>query len=130
MKTRSRRPLFLLLVLALASAISCGDEGTSPPPPTIFGARLASPADGDGAALLRLTGPVEQVTTATADTLLLHTRADTTWVFVALRTPGELTFTVRTPELAGRPSATVLQVVGPDNALRDDLDAYTLELEP
>lgn len=131
-----RRALLLLPVLALAAAVSCGDDGTAPPP-TRFEATLLSPTGDDGALLVELTGPVDEVTAPAADTLLVRTRApfdgsrpDTTWVFVALRTPGALTFTVRTPALAGRPSVRILQVVGPDNELRENLDAYTLELEP
>lgn len=120
----------LLLFLALAPALSCGEDGTAPSDPTLFEARLSSPEPSEGAVLVKLTGPVADVTAPAADTLLLRSRADTTWVFVALRAPGTLGFTIRTPELVGPPSVAVLQVVGPDDALRNDPGRYTLELEP
>ena len=116
--------LFLLVLLP-----SCGDDGSGLRP-TLFQARIVSPAGTEGGALVELVGAVDEVTAPTSDALLVRPEGATTWVFLARQTPGELLFTVRVPEEAGRPGARLLEVVAPDDRLRTDLSAYSVEMEP
>lgn len=124
--------------LLTASALAaCGGESSPPPTapvavtptPGVLRVGLASPAAREGAVLLRITGPaVPTDVTATQPGLVAHVRqvngASTVALFGVVG-PGEL-LQFRVPDVLAASSyqATIQEVAGEDNALRDDLTLY------
>ena len=135
----TRRPLTRTAALgaAVVALGSCGDA-TGPgepdvPSPGELRVHLASPAGRDGAVLLTITGPAAPTeVTGTQAGVLVHARAVgggwTVALFGAV-SAGEV-LRVRVPDVrkAAAYHATVREVAGEDNALRENLGAYRLTI--
>lgn len=137
MPAPSHRPWALAAAVALATlaAISgCGGEGSGPvgPPAAeagVLAVRLTSPLPRVGAVMLTITGPaVPTEVGATQPGVIVHQRAVAAGTSVALFgsiAAGEL-LRMRVPDVGAAASyqATVREVAGEDNALREDLAGY------
>ncbi len=111
--------------LALVLAVGACDDGPGPQRGIEF--RVLSPNGAEGAALVEIVGRVDIATVTGPESgwTLARTSRDTTWVFVALRSPGELSFSLTSSD--GVPAARLLQVAGGDDQLRA-LEGYELDL--
>ena len=125
------------LCAAVVAIGSCGDA-TGPgepdvPTPGELRVQLASPAGRDGAVLLAITGPAAPTEVAgTQAGVLVHARAVgggwTVALFGAVSAGEVLRLRVPDVRAAGAYQATVREVAGEDNALREDLGAYRLTI--
>jgi len=124
------RPAFirlaaLLLLLALAA---CDGGGTTPREPAggDYDALLQSPNGPEAAAQLELTGGgIEDVQSTAAATIVSSSPVSNGRRVVIVRLqPGPLQFRVRMAEGQGPPSARVVEVAAPDDALRASLSGY------
>lgn len=134
MTPRRALPIRPLAVLAAALLVgSCGDA-TGPgepaaPVPGLLRVRLTMPAAAEGAVLLALTGPaLPAEITATQPGVLAHLRQTPEGATVALfgRVAAGDLFELRVPDVGAAAAyrATVREVAGEDNALREDLAPY------
>lgn len=121
------RRLACVGLLALAAA-TCGDDATPPavPTPGTLTVRLDSPAGTESAARFRLVGPGVRDVAASEGRVFSATRGDTTDVIVVLELPGDVRFRLSVADTATLPDMTVVEVAGPDNALRP-LGGYSVE---
>jgi hypothetical protein len=119
--------LFLVGLLTLVTA-ACGDEPTPPavPTPGTLTVRLDSPAGAESAARFRLVGDGIRDVLASEGRVFSAVRGDTTDVIVVLQFPGDVRFRLSVVDTADLPNMTVVEVAGPDNALRG-LGGYSLE---
>lgn len=122
----SLRRAMLVVVLVLTA---CTDGSLRLGPGTLT-ATVRSPNGEEGAAVLLLVGEgvtgVEQV----GDTeIYATTSGDETRVVLINQTGGTLAFNVDVADRLRPLVAVVLQVAGPDDALRTDLASYVVELE-
>ena len=121
------RRLWLLGLLALA-AHACGDDPTPPPAPTpgTLTVRLDSPAGSESAARFRLVGEGIRQIGASEGRVFSASHGDTTDVVVVLQFPGDVRFRLSVADTADLPNMSVVEVAGPDNALRG-LGGYSIE---
>lgn len=114
-----------VVLVALVLAVGACDEGSGPQRGIAF--RVVSPNGAEGAALVEVVGRVDAATVTGPEGgwTLVRVSGDTTWVFVALRAPGELSFSLTSSDAA--PAARLLQVAGGDDQLRA-LEGYELEV--
>ena len=124
---RTARRVFTFLALALLAA--CGSDGGGEPRQAItWSAQLVSPNGAEGAAVLELEGVVA-ATRAPAGTRVLHSvDGDVTRVVVVRDQPGQLSFELDLVERGAAPAASVIEVSGPDDALRATTTAYRVSL--
>ncbi|UCG87192.1 MAG: hypothetical protein JSW71_01195 [Gemmatimonadota bacterium] len=121
---KARLATYLLLLIS----VSTGCDVTDPGADGDVEVSLRSPNETDGAALLELVGPVRNVVMLDHGRLLTHTAGDSTWVFVALETPGRIRFLVQLTPGGAVPSVSVIQVSDGDDRLRADLEDYSVRL--
>ena len=113
-----------------AAAAACGDSGPSGPSgPGTFRADLLSPNGAEGAAVFELTGGLGlgDVSGSGGEVLYDH-GSSATRVIVLLDDPGLIRFQIRTENVGSLPSVTVVQVADGDNALRESLSGYDIQL--
>ncbi len=122
------RTLSWMGLLALAS-LACGDDPTPPevPTPGTVTVRLDSPAAAESAGRFRLVGEGIRDVLTSEGRLFSAIRGDTADVIVVLEFPGEVRFRLSVADTADLPAMTVVEVAGPDNALRA-LGGYALEI--
>ena len=118
---------FILGLMALF-VIGCGDNPTPPhiPVPGTLTVRLDSPAGPESAARFRLIGGGIRGILASEGRVFSALRGDTADVIVVLQVPGDVRFRLTVADTAALPSMTVVEVAGPDNALRGT-GGYSLE---
>lgn len=111
--------------VALVLAVSACDDGPGPQRGIEF--RVLSPNGAEGAALVEIVARIDvaTVTGPEGGWTLARTSGDTTWVFVAMRAPGELSFSLTSSD--GVPAVRLLQVAGDDDQLRA-LEGYELDV--
>jgi hypothetical protein len=122
---RLLRRLAVLLAAALP-LVGCDDDLPGPEPGTLI-VVITSPHGAEGAALLRVDQPVEW----TAGGLVsVYERESAGGVILALvrQVAGPLQIELEVVDLRDPPTVELLQVAGPDDELRTDLDLYTVEL--
>ncbi len=125
MRGLTLRPIPWLAAAVALTTLACSDA--APELGAIFQAAVVSPNGDDGAALIELVGPLRGVEAPTEVELLTTTSGDTTWVFLALETPGRITFTLTGSPGSATPDARILQIADGKNDLRL-LDGYSVEL--
>jgi len=122
----SLRRTALIGALALAA---CMDAGPRPGPGTAT-ATLISPNGEEGAAVLLLAGEGVTAIEPIGDTeVWASTSGDETRVVLINQLGGTLAFEVVMADLRRPFVADVIEVAGPDDALRADLTGYRVELE-
>ena len=127
------KPIFeraLAACLLVAAVAACGDSGPSGPSgPGAFRVDLTSPNGEEGAAVFELTGGVGlgDVTMSGGEVFYDGGPAGTQ-VIVLLDDPGQIRFQIRTENVGSLPSVTVVQVADGDNALRESLSGYHVQL--
>lgn len=121
------RTLFMLGLMALFAS-GCGDNPTPPPVanPGTLTVRLDSPAGPESAARFRLIGGGIREILASEGRVFSALRGDTADVIVVLQVPGDVRFRLSVADTADLPTMTVVEVAGPDNALRGP-GGYSLE---
>lgn len=127
---RPRPRAFLAACLGIVILVACGDDSAGPrAAPGVLEARLASPHGPEGALLVEIDGPLGSVTTQTGH--LFHHRAEgRTQVLVVLEDGGEIRFRIEVPDANQVPTYRIIEVSGPDDALRPDLAGYVLRFDP
>lgn len=128
--SRTPRPLRrVLAVLALVPLAACGSDGGGEPRQSVtWSAQLVSPNGAEGAAVLELDGAVAATRTPAGTRVMHHVDGGVTRVVVVRDEPGQLSFEL---DLAGRgaaPAASVIEVSGPDDALRASTTGYRVSL--
>ena len=113
-------------VLAVATA-ACGDSGPESAPGTLT-ATLVSPNGAEGSALFSLVGPGINGVRPVEGWAFAESTGDTTRVVVVGDQDGVLRFQVELADTTRKPVTSVLQVAGPDDALRAALTAYEVEI--
>ena len=116
----------LLLSVAIVGCDVLGLSGPSGPGELV--ANLLSPNPTEGAAVLEVSGVVGlgSVTTDNGEAFY-ETDGSITRVVVILDDPGQITFNIRTQDVADLPAVTVVQVADGNNELRSSLDGYDVE---
>lgn len=118
----------LLLAAALASG-AC-HEGPAPGPGTLT-VSVVSPHGAEGAAVLALHGRgIDGVDGSGAWVRARPGRGDTVVVAVVAEEAGPLSFRLALADTLRRPEVRILQVAGPDDALREALEGYRVEVTP
>ena len=129
-RTRQAIPLWGLCLVLAVSLTSCGDDAE----PVGDGvqtltATLQSPQGAEGAVLVSLTNLVGSVTPVQGSVVSQRDGAATR-ILVVAEPAGPLSFAVQVIATNNPPEYEILQVAGPDDALRTDLSGYTLEFTP
>jgi len=115
------------LVTLVASVIACDSTGPAGGPasgPGQLEAVLESPNGSEGAAMLQFVGPGITGVQAQGAEIYRTTSGDTTRVIVVVETAGKLSVFLQLTDLSMPPDWTILQVSGPDDALRPSLSGY------
>lgn len=115
------------LTLLLGFLAGCGDQGPESGPGTIT-ATLTGPEATQGAAEFRLVGPGIQAVRGIDGQLFSQKRGDTVNVVIVRETPGPLSFSIQLQDTTAAPIATVVEVAGPDNALRSSPTSYSVRM--
>ena len=126
--TRSgSRAIRLAALTTLALLAACGEDPPTPGPGTLT-ATLVSPNGDEGAAVVALFGDGIQSVSAVAPTEAFP-RLDDDGARVVLinQAGGLLEFQVALADTLQKPDVTIVEVAGPDDALRSNAEAYTLE---
>jgi len=120
---RSRSVLLLLAGLL----VGCSDEAPVAAPGTLS-ATVVGPNGTEGAAIVLLLGDGVQSVSPIAPTEL-HAGGGSSQTRVVLIHPtgGDLMFEVAVADTTDRPAWVVEEVAGPDDELRSDVTAYSLE---
>jgi hypothetical protein len=118
----------VLAALAFAGALSCrGGEATAPAPTTHI-ARIVSPFQDDGAALVEFAGDFQSATAPTGTTLFVHRPGSgVTRVLLVREAPGAMELTLQLAPGASRPVGTVLEVSDGQDQPREDLSGYKVQ---
>lgn len=112
--------------LLLAVALACGDQ--APATPGTFTVEVTSPNGDEGAARVSLAGGGVRSVSA-IDGWVYDQLADTlATVLVVNDAPGPLRFRVEVADTAVALQGTVVEVAGPDDALRASLAGYSVRV--
>ncbi len=124
--TPSRRCLVKhVFSTALALAlVACSSDGTAPNPGEIR-AVVLSP-DGDlGAAVLELGGVLD--ITPVGGRAFTERNGDVLRVVIVLDEPGQIEFRIKTADMTGQPTATVVEVADGDNQVPESVSGYSVQ---
>jgi hypothetical protein len=128
MRTR-RRALVLLLAIA-AGAVRCTGDGPAEPPAAVPGTRMLqvdSPNGAEGAALIELDATNVHAVGGDSAMVLVERDGAKLRVAIVRATPGLLRLRVDIADTAAAVTATLLEVAGPQNALRP-LTGYSVSV--
>lgn len=127
---RLPRPLHsVLAVVALALLAGCGSDGGGEPRQSIgWSAQLVSPNGAEGAAVLELDGVVAATRAPAGTRVMHHVSGGVTRVVVVREEPGQIAFELDLAERGAAPAASVIEVSGPDDALRAPATGYRVSL--
>jgi hypothetical protein len=128
MRSRVLKLSRLGAVAAVASLplSACFDQGPEAAPGT-FTATVVSPNGAEGAAVLSLFGEGLLGVTAVQGRAFAEVRGDTMRV-VVLGDGGALRFGLEVADTTQRPTGVVIEVAGPDDALRASVAGYAVEV--
>lgn len=119
----------LSTLLAVAALAACSDEGPVSGPGTLT-ASLVGPNGAEGAALVVALGEGVGAITAVGDTeVFSEAEMGRSRLVLINQIGGDLIFRVAVADTTVLPTFIVEQVAGPDDALRADLSAYSVEFE-
>jgi hypothetical protein len=127
--TRHGSPLARIAgIVAIALLAACGDDPPVPGPGTLT-ATLVGPNGDEGAAVVALFGDGIESISGIAPTQVFP-RIDDEGARVVLvnQTGGLLEFQFALADTLQRPDVVIVEVAGPDDELRSDASAYSLEL--
>jgi len=110
----------------MAWAVGCDD---GPPVPGALTVYVVSPNGRESAAIVELDGVFDQVESAPTSAVFSEVVYGRTRFVVVMRSGGDVWFQVFVPDVNEPPTATVLEVAGPSNDLRADLEGYRLQFE-
>ena len=116
----------LTFIVVIAWAVGCDD---GPPVPGALRVYVVSPNGLESAAIVELDGLFDQVEAAPSGTVFSEVTDGRTRIVVIMRSQGDVWFQVFVPNINEPPTATVLEIAGPSNDLRSDLDGYRLQFE-
>ncbi len=116
-----------ITILSIAALAACGDQGPESGPGAVI-AELVGPEASQGAAEIRLVGAGILAVTGVDGRVFSRKRGDTTVVVIAREAPGSLRFSIQLVDTTNTPAATVVEVAGPDNAIRGNPAAYSVRL--
>ena len=122
----SSRGARALVAAAAVFLAACGSDSNEPQQALTYAAELDSPNGDEGAALLELEGAVAAVRAPAGARVLTHRAGDVTRVVVVLDEPGSIAFEVDLAEPGPAPGARVIEVSGPDDALRAVSSRYAV----
>lgn len=124
-----------LALLVLVSGLACSDEGPASPMPGVLSVRVTIPNTGDRAIRLNVTGGAVLAVRSPSSALVIHGALTQPGALVMAFGPlesGEKTIVaeIDVPDvrLAAEYQATIVDVAGPDFALRA-LDGYSATIE-
>lgn len=125
---RFPRTVRFTVVAALAVLfVACSDEGPVSGRGTLT-ATLVSPNGAEGAALVHLAGEGIGTITAVGGTeVFSEIGATAAQVVLVNQAGGELAFQVAVADTTQPPAVVVIEVAGPDDALRPDIADYDVE---
>ena len=116
--------------LAVAALLTAGcensNESSGPGP---LSAVLVSPNGNEGAAVLDVTGTVESVSTPSGVSAYTTPSANGLRIVLVRLDAGSLSMTLKVADISQPPSLSVVEVAGPDNALRQSLAGYRVEIQ-
>ena len=123
-----RRVVAPILVGGLLLAAACGDAGPQSGPGTLT-ATVLSPNGAEGAAVVDVFGPGIGEVGALEGRAFSQRRGDTVRVVVVRdQDAGDLSFTLSVADTTQLFTGVVLEVAGPDDALRGAVAGYTVEV--
>jgi len=117
----------MILLTTLAFTAACSDEAPVSGPGTMT-ATVAGPNGAEGAAVVVLLGEgIGAITPIGSTEVYSQPGTSSTQVVLINQAGGDLAFQVAVADTTELPAWVVEQVAAPDDALRDDVAAYTLE---
>lgn len=126
----ARRARPALLGLGMAALAGCDLLGPSGPEgPGHFRVEVASPFGPESAAVLEVRGGDLGEVLVEGGAVWSRQTGDGLRVVVVLNEPGPIRLRVSTPNVARLPKVTVLEVAGPDNALRPPSPPHEVRVE-
>jgi hypothetical protein len=128
MRSRSpRHPLLLVLLVAVPALAACGDDAPAPEPGFVD-VSLTSPNGAEGAAVFLVSD--ERVTRAETSSGVAYLRqaTDGSRIVLVRDVGGDLAFRMEVEDVHRPPTVEVLEVAGPDDAVRVTLDGYRVEV--
>jgi hypothetical protein len=121
-----KRALALCLLFLLPA---CSDSPGGPGGEGEMVVRLVSPSAAEGAALLEVSAAeVLEVSAPAGVTVFAHPLGERLRIGVLRDDPGELRFQALVRDVRDPPAIAVIEVAGPDNALRPSVAEYEVRL--
>jgi hypothetical protein len=124
----SRAARALLAAASLLAAAACGSDSGEPRQSLSYSVELESPNGAEGAAVLEIDGDVAAVRGPAGARILTHDANGATRVIVVLDQPGTIAFELDLAERGPSPEASVVEVSGPDDALRATTAGYSVSV--
>lgn len=121
-----RTPRRAAAALLLAAAAACGPDASAPRNVDVV-ATLRSPNGAEGAAVVELSGAEVLDASTDGGRLFLAGAGGVTRVVIVRDEPGAIAFRLTVDREAPTPAAVVVEVAGPDDALRPSVDGYAVE---
>jgi hypothetical protein len=123
-----KRAISIAVAVAALLTASC-DNSTGSSGPGPLSAVLVSPNGNEGAAVLDVVGSVESVTTPDGVSAYTTPAANGLRIVLVRLDAGTLSMTLKVPDISNPPALSVVEVAGPDNALRQSLAGYRVEIQ-
>jgi hypothetical protein len=123
-----KRAISIAVAVAALLTASC-DNSTGSSGPGPLSAVLVSPNGNEGAAVLDVVGSVESVTTPDGVAAYTTPAANGLRIVLVRLDAGPLSMTLKVPDISNPPALSVVEVAGPDNALRQSLAGYRVEIQ-
>lgn len=118
----------LLAAAALAIASACGSDAGEPRPSLTYAVELDSPNGDEGAAVFELEGDVAAVRAPAGSRVMTNDVGSVTRVIVVRDEPGAIAFEIDLAERGVAPDVSVVEVSGPDDALRPSTGSYSVSV--
>lgn len=128
MRSRSfRHPLLVVLLVGIPALAACGDDAPAPEPGFVD-VSLTSPNGAEGAAIFLVSEePVTRAETSSG-VAFVRQAPDGSRIVLVRDVGGDLTFRMEVEDIHRPPAVEVLEVAGPDDAVRATLDGYRVEV--